>query len=137
MHRETSSATLAGVGRRLTEFRLGCAVVSLLLMGGGSACGPPVQPERPKRVSGGMRFTVLAPDAKKVYVVGSFNGWVKGATPMTMAGPSGLWSAEVPLKEGEYTFMYLIDGVTWMTPPLADDFVTDGFGQTNGVVIVR
>jgi hypothetical protein len=33
--------------------------------------------------------------------------------------------------------MYLIDGTRWITPPLAEDFVIDGFGQTNGVVIVR
>jgi hypothetical protein len=50
---------------------------------------------------------------------------------------SGRWSVDVPLKEGEHTFMYLIDGIRWITPPLAEDFVTDGFGQTNGVVIVR
>jgi len=31
----------------------------------------------------------------------------------------------------------LIDGTRWITPPLAEDFVTDGFGQANGVVIVR
>jgi hypothetical protein len=44
---------------------------------------------------------------------------------------------EVRLKEGEHTFMYLVDGVRWVTPPLAEDFVTDGFGHMNGVVIVR
>lgn len=50
---------------------------------------------------------------------------------------SGIWSVDVPLAEGEYSFMYVIDGMQWMTPPQAEDFVTDGFGQTNGVVIVR
>jgi 1,4-alpha-glucan branching enzyme len=84
-----------------------------------------------------VRFTVLAPGAKKVFLVGSFNGWAKGATPMKAVGSSGLWSVDVPLKEGEYTFMYVIDDVRWVTPPLAEDFVTDGFGQTNGVVVVR
>lgn len=48
-----------------------------------------------------------------------------------------LWSVIVPLNEGEHTFMYLIDGSQWVTPPQAEDFVTDGFGQINGVVIVR
>ena len=56
---------------------------------------------------------------------------------MKAVNASGLWSVDVPLKNGEYTFMYVLDGVRWVTPPLADDFVTDGFGQTNGVVIVR
>lgn len=91
----------------------------------------------PKLVAGAVRFTVLAPDAQQVFLVGSFNGWAKGVTPMKITAGSALWSVDVPLKEGEYTFMYLIDGTRWMTPPLAQDFVIDGFGQTNGVVIVR
>lgn len=111
--------------------------VSIPLALGLWACAQTLKQEIPRSVNGTVRFTVLAPEAKKVYVVGSFNGWVKGATPMKAVDASGLWSVEVPLKEGEHTFMYLIDGVRWVTPPLAEDFVTDGFGQTNGVVIVR
>lgn len=61
----------------------------------------------------------------------------ENATPMKIMDSSGLWLVDVPLKEGEHTFMYLIDGTRWITPPLAEDFVTDGFGQVNGVVIVR
>jgi 1,4-alpha-glucan branching enzyme len=125
------------MGRRSTEFHVLKAVVlaaaCCLLLG----CAQVQKPEPPRPINGAVRFTLSAPEAKKVFVVGSFNGWVKGATPMTAAGASGLWSVDVPLKEGEYTFMYLVDGVRWMTPPLAEDFVTDGFGQTNGVVIVR
>lgn len=56
---------------------------------------------------------------------------------MKMVHGSGLWSVDVPLAEGEHAFMYVIDGTRWMTPPQAEDFVTDGFGQTNGIVIVR
>jgi len=56
---------------------------------------------------------------------------------MKVVDGSSLWSVDVPLTEGEHTFMYVIDGIRWLTPPHAEDFVTDGFGQTNGVVIVR
>ena len=56
---------------------------------------------------------------------------------MASAGSNGLWSVVVPLPEGEHAFMYVIDGATWMVPPLAEDFVTDGFGATNGLVVVR
>jgi 1,4-alpha-glucan branching enzyme len=96
-----------------------------------------MKPDPPMSLAGAVRFTVLAPGARKVFLVGSFNGWKTGATPMKIMDSSGLWSVDVPLKEGEYTFMYLIDGLYWLTPPLAEDFVTDGFGQTNGVVVVR
>ena len=102
-----------------------------------SACAATIMPELPKPVVGGMRFTLSAPEAKTVCVVGSFNGWVKGALPMKRAGGRGLWVVEAPLRPGEHTFMYLVDGKEWVVPPLAEDFVTDGFGQTNGVVVVR
>lgn len=134
-----SSVTLLCMGTRPTGFsylrRL--TVMAAIMLGVIWGCAQTIQPELPKPLAGGVRFTVLAREAKKVFVVGSFNGWVKGATPMKMVDASGLWSVDVPLKEGEYTFMYLIDGVRWLTPPLAEDFVTDGFGQTNGVVVVR
>ena len=110
----------------------GCMIVGL------SACAKTVKkPELPRPVAGGVRFALLAPEAKQVSLVGSFNGWAGEATKMKMSNGTGLWSVDVPLREGEYTFMYLVDGTRWMTPPAAQDFVTDGFGQTNGVVIVH
>ncbi|MBH0196672.1 MAG: hypothetical protein HP494_14035 [Nitrospira sp.] len=103
----------------------------------GCAKAKAIKPELPKSLAGSVRFTVLAPGAKQVGLVGSFNGWRKDATPMTMMDSSGLWLVDVPLNEGEHTFMYLIDDTRWITPPLAEDFVTDDYGQANGVVIVR
>ncbi len=109
-----------------------CMIVAL------SACAKAIQkPELPRSVAGGVRFVLLAPEAKKVALVGSFNGWAEEATKMKMRDGAGLWSVDVPLREGEYTFMYLVDGTRWVTPPMAVDFVKDGFGQTNGVVIVH
>lgn len=99
-------------------------------------CTKIVRPERPRATVQGVQFTISAPGAKVVCLVGSFNGWVKHATPMTIVGGT-VWSVVVPLKEGEYPFMYVIDEDQWITPPHADDFVTDGFGQTNGIVVVR
>lgn len=102
-----------------------------------SACASTITPDVPRSVAGGVRFTYLAPAANTVYIVGSFNGWGKGATQMKQDGKTGVWIAEVLIRPGEHTFMYLVDGKVWVVPPLAEDFVTDGFGQTNGVVIVR
>ena len=113
------------------------AMVSLALVVAMSACVSTIKPELPRPVTGGVRFTYLAPTANTVYVMGSFNGWVKGATQMKQEGQTGIWFVEVMLLSGEHTFMYLVDGKEWVVPPLAEDFVTDGFGQTNGVVIVR
>lgn len=111
----------------------------IILACGFLACAnqPAMKPDVPKPLGGAVRFTVVVPGAKQVFLVGSFNGWAKESTPMSIVNGSSLWSVDVPLAEGEYTFMYVIDGVRWMTPPQAEDFVTDGFGRTNGVVIVR
>jgi 1,4-alpha-glucan branching enzyme len=117
--------------RLLRAVTVACLIVGL------SACVKTIKPELPKPVAGGMRFALLAPEAKQVALVGSFNGWAEEATQMKMNDGTGLWSVDVPLAEGEYTFMYLVDGTRWVTPPLAEDFVTDGFGQTNGVLIVH
>ena len=111
------------------------AIVSLLLWL--SACVATLNPEPPKPVTNGIRFTLLAPEAKQVTLVGSFNGWSPIAHRMLPAGSDGLWSVVVPLSEGEHAFMYLIDGIRWIAPPLAQDFMTDGFGNTNGIVVVR
>ncbi len=108
----------------------------LILLNGLWSCAKAVKPEAPHPTPEGIRFTLLVPGAKHVALVGSFNNWAKTATPMTIQ-TGGLWSVVVPLKQGEHTFMYLINGVQWITPPHAEDFVTDGFGQINGVVVVR
>lgn len=118
---------------------LGLVLLGTILMVGLVGCAKTkvVKLESPKSLAGMVPFTILAPGAKQVNLVGSFNAWGKNATPMKIMDSSGLWSVDVPLKEGEHTFMYLIDGTRWITPPLAEDFVTDSFGHLNGVVIVR
>ena len=44
----------------------------------------------------GTGFTVWAPNAEAVSVVGSFNGWDPGACPMSPVSSSGIWEAFVP-----------------------------------------
>jgi 1,4-alpha-glucan branching enzyme len=44
----------------------------------------------------GTRFSVWAPDAGQVSVIGDFNGWWPGATPLYPVHSSGIWSAFIP-----------------------------------------
>jgi 1,4-alpha-glucan branching enzyme len=46
--------------------------------------------------AGGARFAVWAPGAEYASVVGDFNDWDRGATPMRRRGAGGIWEAEVP-----------------------------------------
>ncbi len=131
MHHRVTFGTLPLVG---TVMRVLLTASLLLWL---SACAATLKPEMPKSVAGGMRFVISAPAAKSVALVGSFNGWSSTMHRMTPLGSNGLWSVVVLLPQGEHTFMYLVDGKIWMAPPLAEDFVKDGFGQTNGIVVVR
>jgi len=47
-------------------------------------------------VEGGTMFAVWAPNAESVSVVGDFNGWVPGSTPLRPRERSGIWEGLVP-----------------------------------------
>ncbi|MCC6661493.1 MAG: 1,4-alpha-glucan branching protein GlgB [Phycisphaerales bacterium] len=47
-------------------------------------------------VEGGTHFGVWAPGARRVSVVGDFNGWDTRRTPLSPAGSSGIWEGLVP-----------------------------------------
>lgn len=50
----------------------------------------------------GALFAVWAPNAKRVSVVGDFNGWDGRKHPMRLRGMSGIWELFIPeMKEGE------------------------------------
>ena len=51
-------------------------------------------------VDGGVRFAVWAPNARRVAVVGSFNGWNKDAHPLERRGSSG--ATDQALRIGQH-----------------------------------
>ena len=54
----------------------------------------------------GVAFAVWAPNAASVSVIGEFNGWDKGATPMAAIAQSGIWQAFVPGLERGAAYKY-------------------------------
>jgi 1,4-alpha-glucan branching enzyme len=51
----------------------------------------------------GVNFAVWAPNAERVSVIGSFNGWDNRTHAMSLRGPSGIWEIFIPnLVEGTH-----------------------------------
>ena len=72
--------------------------------------------------------------ATSIVVVGDFNNWQIGETPMKKAKTGG-WSVTLDLETGkEYQFRYLIDGNNWENDPEADKFIPGGLGSENSVL---
>ena len=76
-----------------------------------------------KTVNGitGVNFAVWAPSAKRVSIVGDFNGWDGRIHPMRPRGSSGIWELFLPsLGEGAI-YKYEITGPTGTLLPLKSD----------------
>lgn len=57
----------------------------------------------------GTNFSVWAPNAKKVCVMGDFNSWDKFSHPLSPRGQSGIWEGFIPkIKKGD-VYKYFIE----------------------------
>lgn len=82
-----------------------------------------------------VHFVCASATGARVALVGDFNGWDPGATPMQAAG-HGRWTASVALTPGRHLYAFVVDGTTWLPDPAAPLAPEDGFGSRNSVVIV-
>jgi hypothetical protein len=80
-----------------------------------------------------VSFSLAAPEAESVSVVGSFNKWNPKAGKMTKV--DGIWEIKVELKKGQvYTYNYVINGEEWITDPNSLLNVDDGFGGESSIL---
>lgn len=79
-----------------------------------------------------VRFELDVPKARSVSVVGTFNNWKAGATPLVFVG--GIkWIRELSLAPGRYEYRFLVDGKC-VEPPHAKAYLPSAHGGRNGVV---
>ncbi len=76
-----------------------------------------------------VRLTFYAPQAHTVSVAGDFNKWKTDAD--VMKGTDGMWSIELKLKPGVYSYSFVVDGKSWVADPGAQSYTDDGFGSRN------
>jgi 1,4-alpha-glucan branching enzyme len=71
----------------------------------------------------GVVFRVWAPNARSVSVIGSWNDWSIGATPMSTLGDSGIWECFVAgLRRGERYKYHLVSNHGGYTVDKADPY---------------
>ena len=83
-----------------------------------------------------VRFTLVAPGAANVSLVGDFNGWSSRGVPLRRSRDGRTWEVEVPLAPGRYAYSFVVDGQL-ARDPSAPQVRDEDLGTTNSVVMVR
>jgi 1,4-alpha-glucan branching enzyme len=68
-----------------------------------------------KKASIRVSFTLFAPQARAVSVMGDFNDWNPDAFPMKRH-VDGAWHALVPLTHGHHHYLFVVDGKPTLDP---------------------
>jgi len=82
-----------------------------------------------------VQFVVVARGASSVALVGDFNDWDTGRTPMRLTSQGGIWSVVIPLTPGRHRYAFLVNGSRWLADPAAPR-APDDFGTPSSVVTV-
>ena len=91
-------------------------------------------PQPPQRV----QFVLVAPDAKKVAVVGDFNGWdADHAGYQAQHRGGGVWSVTAPVPVGHHRYSFVVDDSVWVADPTAPRVVDNDFGVANSTIVVQ
>jgi hypothetical protein len=82
-----------------------------------------------------VRFSVVAPAARRVSLVGDFNVWDPRGVAMHRATDGHTWTVDVALPPGRHAFAYMVDG-RLRADPAAAKAVEDDFGSPSSVIVV-
>ena len=90
--------------------------------------------EPPQRV----QFVLVAPDAKKVAVVGDFNGWdSRHAQYQAQHRGGGVWSVTAPVPVGHHRYSFVVDDSVWVADPTAPRVIDTDYGVANSALLVE
>ncbi len=84
-----------------------------------------------------VQFVLVAPDAKKVAVVGDFNGWdASHADFQAKHRGGGVWSVTAPIPVGHHRYSFVVDDSVWVADPVAPRAADSDFGMPNSAIVV-
>lgn len=84
-----------------------------------------------------VHLSCHAPEAKAVFVAGTFNDWKPDATPLHNHLPNGEWAVTLPLTRGHHEYKFVVDGQWCCEPGIKDelqdrpDCCLNSFGTMN------
>jgi 1,4-alpha-glucan branching enzyme len=81
-----------------------------------------------------VRIGYFQPEAREVYVAGSFNQWDPRETPL-LRDSLGDWSVDLSLPPGEHRYRLVVDG-EWRDDPSAQRMEANPFGGFDAVIVV-
>lgn len=79
-------------------------------------------------------FSIAAPTAQSVQLVGDFTQWKEG--PINLEKEGGVWRTTVELEPGEHHYRFLVDG-QWRDDPECALRVPNPYGSQDAVRQVR
>lgn len=82
-----------------------------------------------------VRFVFADSSARSVSLVGDFNGWARGRTPLRATARAGVWSVSVPLTAGRHEYAFIVNGERWVADPLSPGN-RDEFGTESSVLLL-
>jgi 1,4-alpha-glucan branching enzyme len=96
---------------------------------------PKGQPARSRVPRRAVRFVLGVSGARNVSVVGTFNQWNPGATPLRCTG-GVKWFTYVRLALGRHEYRFVVDG-KGVDEPTARKYVPNPSGGKNAVILVQ
>jgi hypothetical protein len=83
-----------------------------------------------------VQFALTAAGARSVAVAGDFNDWSVEAGSLRDAHGDGVFRGLIAVQPGVHKYMFVVDGEEWVTDPVAERYVDDGFGMRNALLAV-
>jgi len=81
-----------------------------------------------------VNFSIEAPDAQVVSLMGDFNQWNEKTHPMKK-GDDGGWKKFIMVPPDRYEYRFLVDG-QWWNDPANDQICSNCFGTVNNILEV-
>lgn len=82
-----------------------------------------------------VHFEAQCPDARSVFLAGTFNDWSANSIPMIALG-QGRWAKDLMLPAGDYEYRLVVDG-HWIPDPQAIETAPNPYGGVNSILRVQ